>query len=169
MSRPEDLRIQALAARQLVAELQAADEALSDEDAECAISSETTLPEAIEATLLANAEDEAHAEALKALVARLSERAARKLERVQRRRFAILAALEMAGLRKLELAAATVSVGKGSPRVLVTDQAALPEKFLRQKVELKPDLKLLAEALKDGPVEGAVLSNAIPTLTVRIR
>lgn len=164
------LHDEALAARTLVAELRRVTDDLTDDDAELAVASETNLAEAIEAALLANAMDAEHVESIKALVATLEARAARKLARIERRKGAVMAAMEIAGLPKLELATATVSVGKGKRKVLITDQELIPGAFMRVKTAFEPDKTAILAALLDKQqVPGAELSNTMPTLTVRTK
>ena len=76
--------------------------------------------------------------------------------------------MQQAGLRKLELTEATLSIRAGQPRVIITDEARLPEQFVRIKRE--PDKHLIASHLKAGePVPGAELSNSEETLAVRVK
>jgi hypothetical protein len=76
--------------------------------------------------------------------------------------------LQLAHLRKLEMPEATLSVRTGVPRVLVTDEAALPDELCRIKRE--PDRAKIKEALADfKPVPGATLSNAEDTFAIRVR
>lgn len=76
--------------------------------------------------------------------------------------------MQHAGLKKAELPEATLSVRAGTPKVVITDESALTEDFIRTKRE--PAKDLIATMLKNGhAVPGAILSNAEPTLSVRIR
>lgn len=69
-------------------------------------------------------------------------------------------------LQKVVLPGATLSIRNVPPNVIITDEAALPDKFLR--TTRSPDKKALAEALKTGqPIPGATLSNGSTTLSVR--
>jgi hypothetical protein len=164
------LHDEALAARSLVAELARVTEDLTDDDAALAVASETNLAEAIEAALLANAMDAAHCEALLGLVRTLEARHDRKRDRIERRKGAILAAMEIAGLPKLELASATVTVGRGKRKVLITDQELIPDEFMRERVTRTPDKDAIQKAiLAQRQVSGAELSNTMPTLTVRTK
>ena len=73
-----------------------------------------------------------------------------------------------AGLNKLMMPDFTASLGQGRPRVIVVDEALIPETFWKTERTLrKADL---GKALKDGEqIAGAALSNAEPVLTVRTR
>lgn len=164
------LHDEALAARSLVAELARVTEDLTDDDAALAVASETNLAEAIEAALLANAEDAAHVETLKQLAAQMEARMARKAARIERRKGAILAAMEIAGLPKLELASATVTAGRGKRKVLITDLELIPDEFIREKVTRTPDKDAILKAiLAQRQISGAELSNTAPVLTVRTK
>ena len=92
-------------------------------------------------------------------------RFARRDEGIRRLMFGLLQA---ANLRKLELPEATLSIRNGVPKVIVTDEAAVPETFVRIKREL--DISAIKVALKDGiPVPGATLSNADEILAIRTK
>jgi len=102
---------------------------------------------------------------------RASDIAARR-DRYRRRaealRGAAFAALDALGIKKLELPDLTASVRAGQPVVVITDETALPEAFIRTKRD--PDKALINAALKAGnTVPGAELSNSTPSLAVRTR
>lgn len=165
MRRPGDLRLEALAARQLVAELQAADEALSEEDALCAVESETDLVEVATTMVAALDQDDEHLLIIAAMIKRLQDRAARIDLRLQRRRDALLAALELTGMRTLQTALGTITRVEGRPAPRIVDEAEIPESFWR--VTRKPDMRAIAAALKAGPVPGVENSNGSPSLAIR--
>ena len=98
----------------------------------------------------------------KKLAEMASERAKRLEARAARHRDLILRMLEALEVRKLERALFTASVGYRT-KAIVTDPEALPETLMRRS----PDLHAVAKALKDGPVDGAELSNPTPVLTLR--
>ena len=76
--------------------------------------------------------------------------------------------LQTAQLKRLELPEATLSIRLGVPKVVVADEAAIPDEFCRIKRE--PDKIKIKAALADlQPVPGAVLSNAEDSLAVRVR
>jgi Siphovirus Gp157 len=78
--------------------------------------------------------------------------------------------LDTANLKKLELPEATLVIRNGSPKVIITDEEALPDYYFRIKKE--PNKTLIGAALKTNPptsVPGAVLSNAEPSLTILTR
>ena len=76
--------------------------------------------------------------------------------------------MQAAEVRKLELIPATLSIRAGQPRVIVTDEDALPENCVRIKRE--PDKHLIKSYLTAGQeVPGAELSNSEPSLAVRVK
>lgn len=74
----------------------------------------------------------------------------------------MIEALELRG--PIERAAYTASVGHRT-KAIVTDPAQLPADLIRHA----PDMGAIAKALRTGPVPGAVLTNPVPSLTVRTR
>jgi len=74
--------------------------------------------------------------------------------------------MAQAGVRKVELLKATLSIRAGTPHVIVTDETRLPQHCVRIKRE--PDRIAIKAALANGePVPGAEMSNAEPVLNVR--
>lgn len=129
---------------------------------------ETSLIDAAASLIRAALEDEAFEEACAKLAAEKRERAARFGQRALKRREAALSLLQAADIPKLEQADFTASVGKSRGKVIVADEAALPDAMFR--TTRSPDKTAIGEALKDGKtVPGALLSNPEPTLTVRTR
>jgi hypothetical protein len=100
----------------------------------------------------------------------LAARQARFKRRIEAYRALIFKLMEAAELPKRELPLATISVRKGTPKVIITDEAALPDtvcKFTR-----KPDLALIKDILTNSPsppLPGATLSNAEPSITIRVK
>lgn len=98
----------------------------------------------------------------------LSERYARIERRIGAMRALAFNIMAKADLRKAELPEATLSVHNGTPKVIVTDEAAIPESYTR--VVRSPDKTAIKDALVRGDeVPGAVLSNSEPTLAIRIK
>lgn len=84
-------------------------------------------------------------------------------------RSAMFKAMQWGELKKVELPEATLSIRAGTPKVMVFDEAAIPDELCRFKREV--DKAKLKEALLDltKPVPGATLSNAEPTIAIRIK
>lgn len=106
-------------------------------------------------------------EALKQRREQLERRAMRFRERAARCRSFVAEAMQALQLKSIAAEDFTASVRDGRPSVRITDVDALPERFLRTKVE--PMKTEIGDALKAGqPVAGAELSNAgPPVLSVR--
>lgn len=128
---------------------------------------ETSLDVAIAAVL---AQIEEYETAAAAVAEQIKARQARKKrleESADAMRGAILTAMEAAGMKKLALPEATVSVSARPASVIVTDEAAAMEAgFVKVKSEL--DKAMLKDALKDGfTFPFAVMSNGGSSLTIR--
>jgi hypothetical protein len=112
----------------------------------------------------------AMAETADTLAANLIARRDRYRRRVQQYKATLFAIMDAIGCRRLELPDCTVSTRAGPPAVIVTDEAALPDRFIRVETTRRADKAAIATALKDGEVvDGAELSNAMPVLSVRSR
>ena len=70
-------------------------------------------------------------------------------------------------MRKLEFPEATLSIGRGAQKVVIFEEAAIPDEFW---IEQKPRLDKVGikDALKAGTnVVGATLDNGAARLTIR--
>lgn len=99
----------------------------------------------------------------------LTERKGRFVRRVEAIREMILAVLQAANLKKVELDEVTLSQRASQPQVIGNaDPETLPDEFVRVRRELNKTA--IKDALKDGrEVPGFVLNNSPPGLTVRAR
>jgi hypothetical protein len=113
-------------------------------------------------------EDETYAIALKVRLDQMAQRLARFEHRADRRREIVRDVMLEAGLNKLQMPDFTASVRKGTPHVVIVDEALIPGDYIEQRPHVLK--REIGEALKNGtPVEGAVLSNPGMTLNVRTR
>lgn len=107
--------------------------------------------------------------ATKVLAEQIGDRQARKSQagnRIERRREAIQAFLECAGIDKLTLPEATLSVRKVAPKAVVTDEAAVPEHLCR--VKRSPDMAAIKAEVEAGrAVSGVSFDNGGTSLAVR--
>lgn len=110
---------------------------------------------------------EAQAKALGELMAESRERKARMERKADSLRGVVLHALSELGLKKLEAPDFTASVTAGRPKVIITNEAALPEEVC--VVSRTPDKRAVAAWIAEKPCPGAELSNAAPSLTVRAK
>lgn len=105
---------------------------------------------------------------VKGIAERVREIQGRKA-RYERKKVAVrelmLRLLKAAGLPRVALPEATVSIGKGRDSVEIVDEDKLPDNVVR--VVRTPDKTLIKEALAHGPVEGARMVTGGETLTVR--
>ena len=132
------------------------------------LESETELPEFLARVVARMQDTDAKIDGIGNLIAALKARCDRFEQRSDAMRALAFKVLVQAGVKKLELVAATLSIRAGVPRVIITDETRLPENFVRIKRE--PDKHLIASYLKSGhPVDGAELSNSEPQLAVRIK
>jgi len=98
----------------------------------------------------------------------LSTRLARMWRREDAMRRIIFRIMELADLRKVELPEATLSVRAGTQKVIITDEAIIPD--ILCKIVRQPDKVRIKEMLKDGQtVRGAELSNAESVLSIRTK
>jgi hypothetical protein len=150
--------------KQSIAEIIGNDEeALHD-----AIEGETNLLETIEAGVERIATLKCHMEAIGAQKKRLDERCARFERQYDLLRTAVLTAMQQAGEKKVELAAATVTCKKVPAKVEFTAEADVPAEYWKPS-DPKLDKKAVLAALKDGtPVPGATLAPETITLDVRL-
>ena len=93
-------------------------------------------------------------------------------DRYERREEALrglaLKLMQHAGVRKIELPQATLSIRAGSQKVIITDETALPPDCIRVRTE--PNKTVIKEHLARGDrVPGAEMSNAEPMLAVRTK
>jgi len=76
--------------------------------------------------------------------------------------------MELAHLRKVELPTATLSIRTGNSKVIITDEAIIPDILCRIKRE--PDKKRIREMLVAGQIVcGCELSNAESVLSIRTK
>jgi hypothetical protein len=110
--------------------------------------------------------DEGLQAALKEQVEARKLRSDRAGERVKHNREAIMALLQCAGLDKLALPEATLSVRGVSPKPIVTDEAAVPETLCR--IKRTPDMAAIRAEVEAGrAVPGVQLDNGGQALTIR--
>lgn len=162
-----DLHEEAQAAKALLGSLS---HLISDDEqaASDAVEGETNLHEAIARAVSRLAELEKMSEALLHMKADIVDRETRFKTQHERIRTAIGMAMEAAGMKKLELPLATVSLKAVPPKVEVTDEASIPSIFFKQ-AEPTLDKRAILAALKDKrEVPGAMLSNGSLTISVRM-
>lgn len=115
-------------------------------------------------------EQQSLADAAEARAQDLSVRRARFEARVAAARQTALEMLDQLGVHRVVAEDFTVSLRMGKPGVRVTEPEKLAPEFVRVVTTRTPDKPMIMAALDAGrEVEGAVLSNAAPILTVRTK
>lgn len=149
--------------------------AQGDEDfARDVIEGETNIRELISSLVANEAEDDALVGAIGGLISGLQVRKKRVEARIEYRRAMIANGLNIAGLPKLETAGGTVSIKAVAPKLIVSDESAVPAKYWTagaptlDKKALLADLKAQADGGGPiGPIDGASLSNGGQTIQIR--
>lgn len=132
------------------------------------VESQTDLHEFLREIERKREDAEALEAALKLTMDNLKERRERFERREKAMRALMFSALQWADLTKVELPEATLSIRNGMPKVLITDEAQIPDEFMRIKKE--PDKTLIKTALNNfEEVPGAAMSNIEPVLAVRVK
>jgi hypothetical protein len=161
-----NVKIEGEAARSLLANIR---DVIGDDDemALTAVEGETGLKECISEAIDRISDLSSHCEALDIRIKELSERRSRFEAQSERIKTAVFVAMGQAGLRKLELFQATLSVRAVPPKAEIVDEALIPSKFWKAK-DPTLDKKAVLEALKaKEDVPGAALSNGGETLSIR--
>jgi hypothetical protein len=127
---------------------------------------ETNLFEVVRSLLGAIEEDEGIALAVKHQIEQRQARKSAAEHRNEVRREAIRALLDCAGLDKLTLPEATLSVRKVAPKAIISDEAAVPDSLCRFK--RAPDMAAIKAEVEAGrAVSGVTLDNGGSSLTIR--
>lgn len=133
-------------------------ELLGPEDGEV----QDILARALRAAVHAKTMATAAAEQGKRIAARKSRYESRK-DDLYRLAFSIM---DATGQRRMELPDLTASMRSGGQSVVITDETALPDPYV--KITRTPDKALIAAALKTGTlIPGAELQNGIETLMIK--
>jgi hypothetical protein len=104
--------------------------------------------------------ESARADALKAEANRLAARAKTAQNRLDFLRMRYLQAMQVAGLQKVRGQVYSMSV-RTTDVVQITDEQALPQEYVTQKITTAPDKVALKDALKSGAVvPGAQLAKS---------
>lgn len=129
----------------------------------------TNLNEMLAEIVRSELDDEVLADALRQRLSDMRERLTRLEVRIEVKRATIAFAMEEAKIPRLTLPEATVSLRELPPRLVVTDEGAIPGAYWRPQAP-KLDRKSLTDALKAGLSEpGALLSNGGVTIAVRVK
>lgn len=129
---------------------------------------ETELTDTVSRFIRQALEDEDLAEALNARKKDMEERRTRLMARADKRRAVAMALMDAVGMRKLEQPDFTAGVRNTPAKVVVTDEAAIPDNYC--KITRAPNKLALRDALERGQeIPGVSLGNGSQTLSVRTR
>lgn len=135
------------------------------------IEGETDLHEAIRGAVARLVEIDALQVGLKATMGQMKDRSGRLEQQQERIRTAMLAAMEIAGLPRLETSLGTVSRKAVAPSVVVTNESEIPAAFWK-RADPTLDKRALLAALKELPagerIPGAELSNGGTTIALKL-
>lgn len=107
------------------------------------------------------------ADGIPGLILELENREARLWRRINALRGLIMKIMNTAGLRKAELPEVTLSIRHGQQRVLIINEAEIPEEYMRVRVTREPDKARIKAGLSDGYIiPGCALSNGEPNLAI---
>jgi Gp157 protein len=102
------------------------------------------------------------------LIEDMQARKARYVKRNEALRATAFAIMDALGKSKVELPDITATVRTGQPSVVIADEEAVPDIYVR--TERKIDRATILSALKSGlTVDGASLSNSGPSLMIRTK
>jgi hypothetical protein len=111
-------------------------------------------------------ENETLAEAVSQRIGKLRERQTRLTHRAQFYRSLMHRLMDWAGVKSLALPEAKISVVNSPDKVIVTDESAIPDAFMR--VTKEPNKAAIKHAMKTGIIiPGATLSNGGTTISLR--
>lgn len=111
-------------------------------------------------------DSETMAEAVGQRIGKLRERLTRLTHRTQFYRGLMHRLLSLTGLKSVALPEANISVINSPDKVIVTDEAAIPDAFM--KITKEPNKTAIKNAIKSGQyIPGATLSNGGTTIQVR--
>jgi hypothetical protein len=167
--RPDTLKAELVRYRWLKEKLLEAHGDLDQETLADTLEGASTLIELLGAAVRSQIADQTLVKALRARIEEMRERLGRFEARVQRSRALVSEAMEQAGLARLTEPDFTASQRPGIALLLIIDEEAIPDtNWAPQTPKLKrQDLR---QALGDGKdIPGAVLGNAQPTVSIRIR
>lgn len=125
----------------------------------------TQLPEFVSDLLQKIGSTQALIDGTGAYIKRLQDRKARLEHREYMLRLLIMRLFNHANIRKMELAEGTAYIRNNPAKVVIVEEAAIPDEFMRIKKE--PDKTKIKAALQAHEiVPGASLSNGEPSLAI---
>jgi hypothetical protein len=126
----------------------------------------TRFNEIMDRLLIEMRDNETLSDAAAARIGKLRERQTRLTHRMNFYRSLMHRLLTVTGIQSVALAEAKVSIMKSPEKVIITDESAVPDAFM--KITKEPNKTAIKNAIKSGTyVPGAALSNGGTTISVR--
>lgn len=126
------------------------------------------LPDMLAGMVRIARERDAQALALKSMIGDMQERKARFERGAERLREAVFLLMEQAGIPKIERPDFSASIRNNPARVIITDEATVPDQYCR--ISRLPNLNDIRAALKDNiAIPGVTLGNGGRSIAVRVK
>ncbi len=129
----------------------------------------TDLTDMLAELIRSSLDDKAFAEVLKLRMGDMSERLARFATRAQRKRDLAWELMERADIRKIAEPDFTASLRASRPKVMVTDESKIPQRYWLPQPAKLDRAGLHTTLSAGGDVPGANLSNTPSTISVRTK
>lgn len=129
------------------------------------VEGQTDVMECAQAVLDIIDEDQILLDGIAAHLEAINARKDRIKHSLERRKALLQRMLDKLGVKSLKLPTATLTVRKGVPSVVITDENEIPKAFIVLKPSI--DKKKLKNVLQSADIPGATLSNSPDTLTIR--
>jgi hypothetical protein len=149
--------------------IRAEDPKIDDQTLADTVEGLTDLHEIVSAIIRSALADEALATGLKSRIAEMQGRLDRLQDRASKRRQIAKDVMIELDLKKITAPDFTVSIRPGLPSLQVLDEAAVPSIYWQPVAPRLKRQELLTHLKSGSEVQGAVLSNSEPVLSVRTR
>jgi hypothetical protein len=164
-----NLEFAAAAYRAVRDRLQAEDPQIDEQTLADTVEGLTDLHEILTAIIRAALTDEALAVGLKGRIAEMEERLGRLQDRATKRRQIAKDVMVELDLKKLTAPDFTASVRRGTPALMVIDEAAVPSIYWEPRDPRLNRQGLVADLKQGAEITGVALSNPEPVLSVRTK
>jgi Siphovirus Gp157 len=162
----QNLSAAVAAHRELVDHIKALYPEENEETLADTIAGETQLDGAVLAVLREALWREAQSKAISGMIEKLRDRKTRLEVGADSLRAVALKAMQDAGRQSIKASDMSVSIGRGLPKIIITDETMIPSVFVRIKRE--PDRTAIRNDLQAGNnVPGATLGNAADVMRIR--
>lgn len=165
----DQLTLAAISYRSLRDRLRAEDPQIDEQTLADTVEGLTDLHEIVTAIIRSALTDEALVTGLKCRIADMQGRLDRLQDRASKRRQIAKDVMVELDLKKITAPDFTVSIRPGTPALLMLDEAAVPSIYWEPREPRLNRQELLSELKEGAEIEGVVLSNPEPVLSVRTK